>query len=303
MNLDDAKPLLAFATVLETGSMQAAGKALGISASAVSQHVSRLEALHRVKLLHRSTRRLTPTDAGLALRAHCHRLRQTLLLAQEALESLKSEASGKLHLALASSLVQAPAFCRSLSLLSRHYPGIQPVLHIDDTLTPLAGGAIDIAIRGGDHALEAPGLVARPLAHWRWRILAAPDYLDRHPSIRQPDDLLSHTWLHYRDQRQTLILQRGDTTQSLRLPPGLVCDQLAAVSQLAMAGFGLCLQLSGEAQKATEDGRLHPLLPDWKLPGIHLYAVTPQRAQSAKVRVALEILHQAFAGGASGSQA
>jgi len=68
--MDDLKPLLAFAAVLEHGSMNAAAKALGMTPSAVSQHISRLEKLHGVKLLHRSTRRLAPTDAGQALAAH-----------------------------------------------------------------------------------------------------------------------------------------------------------------------------------------------------------------------------------------
>ena len=72
--MDDLKPLLAFAAVLEHGSMNAAAKALGMTPSAVSQHISRLEKLHGVKLLHRSTRRLAPTDAGQALAAHCRRL-------------------------------------------------------------------------------------------------------------------------------------------------------------------------------------------------------------------------------------
>ena len=76
--MDDLKPLLAFAAVLEHGSMNAAAQALGMTPSAVSQHISRLEKLHGVKLLHRSTRRLAPTDAGQALAAHCRRLLATV---------------------------------------------------------------------------------------------------------------------------------------------------------------------------------------------------------------------------------
>ena len=71
--MQDTKPLIVFAAVLEHGSMNAAAAALGMTPSAVSQHISRLEALHGVKLLHRSTRRLSPTDAGRSLGSHCAR--------------------------------------------------------------------------------------------------------------------------------------------------------------------------------------------------------------------------------------
>ncbi len=295
MNLDDSKPLLVFATVLEAGSMQAAAQLLGMTPSAVSQHITRLEALHQVKLLHRSTRRLTPTDAGLALRTHCQHLRHALEQARETLASLKTEATGELHLALTSSMVEAPAFCRSLARLRQQYPRIQPVLHISDTLAQLGAEEIDIAIRGGDHALDAPGLVARHLTRWHWRILAAPDYLARHPAIHTPHDLLQHAWLHFRHAPRQLTLHHGDSHQHLQLPGGLRCDQLASLRSLAMAGLGLCLQLGEEARTHIDAGRLCVVLPQWQLPSVNLYAVTPHRAQSAKVRVALEILHQCFA--------
>ena len=75
--MQDIKPLLVFATVLEHGSMNAAAAALGMTPSAVSQHINRLEALHGIKLLNRSTRSLAPTDAGRALGEYCRRLAAT----------------------------------------------------------------------------------------------------------------------------------------------------------------------------------------------------------------------------------
>ena len=90
--MTETKPLLAFAAVIEHGTMHAAARALGMTPSAVSQHISRLEALHGVKLLKRSTRRIVPTEAGAALAAHCVKLRQALLNAQAALDNIKTEA-------------------------------------------------------------------------------------------------------------------------------------------------------------------------------------------------------------------
>ena len=97
--MDDLKPLLVFAAVLEHGSMNAAAQALAMTPSAVSQHIARLENLHGVKLLHRSTRRVSPTDAGAALGQYCRRLNATLHDTRLALANLKTEIAGEVRLA------------------------------------------------------------------------------------------------------------------------------------------------------------------------------------------------------------
>ena len=89
--MQDIKPLLVFATVLEYGSMNAAAAALGMTPSAVSQHINRLEALHGIKLLNRSTRSLAPTDAGRALGEYCRRLAATLADTRTVIDNLKTE--------------------------------------------------------------------------------------------------------------------------------------------------------------------------------------------------------------------
>lgn len=315
--MQDIRSLLVFAAVLEHGSMHAAAQALAMTPSAVSQHVARLEAMHQLKLLHRSTRRLTPTDAGLALAAHCAQLQQVLQQTQAALQSLKTEAAGDLHLALTSSLADAPAFQASLQQLQLEYPRIRPVLHFGDGLSDLQQEEIDIAIRGGDHALEAPGLVARHLAAWRWLICASPKYLAQYALVEEPAQLLHHRWLHYAglSDHWTLHQQRIRPVledEASRLPPSqyepefvhfhlqmpvsIPCSQLAAVRTLALGGLGLSLQLAGEVESLVRQGLLQVVLPQWRLPQVNLYAVTPHRAQSAKVRAALAVLQQCFAG-------
>ena len=89
--MQDIKPLLVFAAVLEHGSMNAAAAALGMTPSAVSQHINRLETLHGIKLLNRSTRSLSPTDAGRALGEYCRRLAATLADTRTVIDNLKTE--------------------------------------------------------------------------------------------------------------------------------------------------------------------------------------------------------------------
>jgi len=175
--MDDLKPLLAFAAVLEHGSMNAAAQALGMTPSAVSQHISRLEKLHGVKLLHRSTRHLAPTDAGQALAAHCRRLLATVQDTRTALDGLKTDIAGSVRLAAPTGLVNAAAFQHALRRIRREHPALSLELHFGEAIAELREGSIDIALRGGGHALDEPDLVARRLAEWPWQICAAPGYL------------------------------------------------------------------------------------------------------------------------------
>lgn len=299
--MQDTKPLIVFAAVLEHGSMNAAAAALGMTPSAVSQHVSRLEALHGVKLLHRSTRRLSPTDAGRSLGIHCARLLHTLADAHQALENLKTEAAGEVHIALASVLADAPPFQAALQRLQQEYPNILPVLHAEDALADLQREPIDIALRGGLTALEAPDLIARPLASWRWQICAAPDYLARHGTPQQPDDLHRHRWIYCLPLR--FEMTRGNGRYLFDGAGHTACRQLSTVRSLTLGGLGLSLQLEGEVRELTARGLLQPLLADWTLGAVDLYAVTSVRVQSAKTEAALRILQECFADDAAHFQA
>lgn len=291
--MHDIKPLLAFAAVLEHGSINAAAAALGMTASAVSQHITRLESIHGVKLLNRSTRRLTPTDAGRALAAHCARLRRTLADTQTALDNLKTEAAGELRLAITSATADSPVFQTALIRLQREYPDIRPVLYVADQLVDLQQDGIDIALRGGDHALDNPDLIARHLVTWPWLICGAPDYLAQHPPITRPEQLHGCRWLHFLPVRTTLHC--GAESYLLDIADSMPCSQLAAVRSLTLGGAGLSLQLAGEVRQHISQGRLKAVLPEWTLPAVNLYAVTSYRVQSAKTEAAVKVLQQAFA--------
>ena len=132
--MQDIKPLLVFAAVLEHGSMNAAAAALGMTPSAVSQHINRLETLHGIKLLNRSTRSLAPTDAGRALGEYCRRLAATLADTRTVIDNLKTEPVGELRISLTSSVISSHAFQTAFSRLQTEFPKIRPVLNFSDTL-------------------------------------------------------------------------------------------------------------------------------------------------------------------------
>lgn len=291
--MQDIKPLLVFAAVLEHGLMNAAAAALGMTPSAVSQHIARLEKLHQIKLFNRNTRRLTPTDAGRVLGAYCGRLKTMLADTQAAVSGLKTEASGELHLSLTSGIIDAPVFQTALQRLQSTYPDIRPVLHICDTLENLQTSHTDIAIRGGDNALGDPNLVSRHLATWHWQIYASPEYLAANPEPRSPDDLYRHRWLYFLPVRTTL--HKGSQSCFIDIASGIPCDQIAAVRTLTAQGFGLSVQAAAEAAPLVAQGRLKAVLPDWTLPPVNLYLVTAYRVQSAKTEAAVRIFQESFA--------
>ena len=224
---------------------------------------------------------------------YCLRLRHTLADTLQALDNLKTEAAGDLHIALPSGMAHAPPFQVALQQLQQHYPAIRPQLYFSDSLADLKQGDIDIALRGGNHALDAPDLVARPLATWHWQIVAAPAYLAARAPIDSPHQLAEQQWLHYLPIHA--ILLRGEERHVLEIERSMLCSQLAAVSTLTQAGLGLSMQLSGETAALITQGRLRVVLPDWTLPSVRIYAVTPHRVQSAKTEAALGILQRCFA--------
>ena len=290
--MQDIKPLLVFAHLLQHGSMQATGKALGMSASAVSQHISRLEQLHKVKLLNRGTRSIVPTEVGRELGVYCNKLLQALNDTTTALENIKTEAFGEVHIALTSGLVNNPSFQHALADLFTHHPAIQIQLHFSDQLVDLQDGGIDIAIRGGERSLSDPNVIAHHLTQGQMGIFASSSYLQHHP-IQQPADLLAQRWFCF--QPINYLLQNGAESFHLRIENALQCDQILAQQSFVEQGLGLGIALDLEFASQMANGKVQQILPEWKLPCIDIYAVTPYRVQSAKVDCVLKTLKQYFA--------
>ena len=199
-----------------------------------------------------------------------------------------------MRLAAPTGLVNAAAFQHALRRIRREHPALSLELHFGEAIAELREGSIDIALRGGGHALDEPDLVARRLAEWPWQICAAPGYLKTAPAITHPADLAAHPWVYHLPPH--IELARGNERYLLNIDHGTVCNQLAAVRHLCEAGLGLALIIAGETRDAVAQGRLQILLPDWQLPAVTLYAVTPHRVQAARTAAVLRILQESFAG-------
>jgi len=288
--MDDLKRMAVFAAVVRLRSMSGAARHLGMSTSAVSQQVRALERGGGVTLLHRSTRKLTLTDAGERFYAECAAMVEAAERAQLQLSASREAPSGELRLSATVGFARhiAPALA---DLLAQH-PALRLRLLVDDAHIDLIESRIDLALRFG--RLPDSSWVARRLCTFDVWLCAAPDYLARHRAPEQPEALLSHQWLGFaRDAPGLQFELQGPQGQqrALRVEPRITSNNQLSLQQMCEAGLGLAVMGSLDVHDALQEGRLQRVLPEWQVRPMDVWAVTPQRdAQPAKVRHAVEAL-------------
>ena len=191
MNFDD---IAAFNAVVETGSMSAAGRRLGLAKSVISKRVKDLEANVTTTLFKRSTRSVRLTDQGRVLYEHTRAIMTQLDEAASAVAERHDELKGTIRIA-------APVSFGTLHLgrllwpfMQRH-PGIEMAIDLDDRVVDLLGSGYDLGIRVG--RLPDSSLIARRLSCMRQILCASPAYLERHPAPRSPEDLAEHECIGY----------------------------------------------------------------------------------------------------------
>ena len=289
--MDDLRRMAVFASVVQHGSMSGAGRALGMSPSAVSQQVRLLEREGGVTLLHRSTRKLALTEAGQRVHAQCAALCAAADQARAELAASRDAPSGELRLSAPVGFARhvAPALGE---LLARH-PSLRLRLLVDDAPIDLISARIDLAVRFG--RLADSTWAARRLGTLEWWLCASPAWVAAHGVPDTPDALLAHRWLGFAREGNGLPLElRGPdgSTRSLKVELHIASNNQLSIQQMCEAGLGLALQGSLDVQDALRAGRLVRLLPQWSMGPLDIWAVTPQRdAQPAKVRQAIAALH------------
>ncbi len=292
--LDQLKRMAVFAEVVAAGSLTAAARQLDMTPSAVSQHLRQLETSLGLALLHRSTRKLTLTEAGARYHGGCAAVVAAARSAEQALTLLRDEPEGELRLA-------APIGFASLLAVAlqplRSYPQLTLRLLLDDAVIDLIEARVDIALRVG--SLANSSLVARKLGSMPRGLCAAPAYLHARGWPAHPQDLLQHDWLGSGGSSSFDTLEltgpQGEVV-SVALSARVQATQVSALHALCVAGWGICMAVRQEDFQALADGQLVPVLPGWSLADLPVYAVTPRRGeQPAKVRHTLEALTRYFA--------
>jgi DNA-binding transcriptional LysR family regulator len=280
--------------VVAAGSLTGAARRLGMTPSAVSQHLRQLEGALGLALLHRSTRKLTLTEAGARYIEGCTAMVAAARAADQALARHRDEPEGELR--IAAPIGFGSLLAQALAPLRRH-PRMTLQLLLDDALVDLIEARVDIALRAG--SLPDSSLVARKLGSMGAQMCAAPAYLAERGWPQVPQDLAAHDWLGGRPSSagsQTLQVH-SDAGETVTVPvtSRAQASQVTALHALCVEGWGISVVVSDDDRRALADGRLVPVLPQWHLPDLPVYAITPRRGeQPAKVRHALALLAAHF---------
>jgi DNA-binding transcriptional LysR family regulator len=289
--LDD---LRCFVEVVESGGFGRAAKRLGISKSIVSRRIARLEADLGARLLSRTTRGISPTEAGLEFKARSERILAELEEAHEAVAQ-QGGVVGRLRVSVPLSFgvrYVAPV----LAELAMHHPKLEIDVSYSDRFVDLIGERFDAAIRIG--TLEDSSLVARRIAPVRSVIVASPDYLARTGRPQNPGDLAAHECLIYTGRAvPDWRFRAGKRWISIRPEGRLRADSGEAILRWAIAGLGVADAPSFLVSDAVESGALEPLLLDYPMPEHGLHVVRPPGAYvPGKVRVLIDALVERFGG-------
>ncbi|MDB5961848.1 MAG: LysR family transcriptional regulator [Massilia sp.] len=309
--MDDYKRYAVFAATVVAGSMSAAARRLGMTPSAVSQAIRALEQHAGVSLLHRSTRKLTLTEAGARCYPHCRALLDAADAALASLETARDAPSGQLR--IAAPVGFAAHIAPALAPLLAESPNLSLHLQVDDAMIDLIEQRIDIAIRVGK--LADSNAVARPLCDFEMIVCAAPVYLERHGMPQSPAELAAHHWLAAAREAGAVqadgsglpalelqMCRAGDSADGVRVPAAvrvgirIVSNNQLALQQMCEQGLGLARLGLADVLPALQRGALVRVLPHWRFEPWPVSAVTQRRqGEPVKVRAALQALQRYFA--------
>lgn len=292
--MDPLEGVAAFARVVHTGSFSAAARSLRLSKSAVSAHVQRLEDRLGVRLLNRTTRRLSLTEAGAAYYRHCVRIVAEAEAAEQSATALQREPRGTLRISAPATFGWMHVAPAVPAFLKRY-----PAMSVDITLSPahvdLIDEGLDLAIRIG--VLKESALVVRKLAPSRLVACAAPSYLRRHGVPREPADLADHNCLG------VSLLPWGDEWRFVRnggevrvaVSGNYRSNSAEMLRAAALDGLGIALLPSWAVADLLRARTLRRVVEEWEPPASGIYAAFPgNRLMSTKVRAFVNHLVRCF---------
>ena len=295
MSVDIAVCMRVFTAVVEAGSFAGAAVKLDLSRAMTTRYLAQLEAHLGVRLLNRTTRKLSLTEAG---GDYCQRAIDVLALIDEAGRAAAQEAAlPRGTLRVASSIGFGVGHLdRAVAAYLQLYPDVEVDLTLNERKVDLVEEGFDLAIRIATQI--DPGLVARRLARVRTVVCAAPAYLRKHGTPKSPSDLAQHnclTFAHASFQNEWRF-RRGDEQQVVRIAGNLRSSSGAIAVGAAMAGLGVILEPAFLPYEALRRKQLVRILADWATPEFSLFAVYPSRRfLPPKVRSFIDFLVQRFA--------
>lgn len=291
MNIEHLK---LFVRIAATNNISLAGKELDLSPAVASAHINKLEEGLGVRLIHRTTRRVSLTEEGVALLPHAMEVLEHVEQARASVGAGRLMPQGKLR-------ITAPASFGRLHLLPaldeflKRYPDLVVDLHLSDSIIDMVEGGYDISIR--DAALNDSSLIARKLANVSRIICASPDYLAEHGTPKTPQDLAQHQCVNFMGL-ETWAFQVDGKEVSVKTNNRLRTDNGEAARDAAVKGVGITLSSTWCCYEHVRRGELVRVLSDFPLvSGTSIWAVYPSsRLLAPKVRAFIDYFAALFAG-------
>lgn len=253
-----------FVAVIEQGSFSKAAKVLAMPVTTVSTKISSLESRLGITLIHRTTRKLSITQAGSDYFNYCKQALLQMELAHESILKVKSSPEGVLRITAPPDLGHTvlPAIVRQYL---KEYPATQIELILTNRMVDLVGEGVDLALRAG--VLKDSSLMVRQLQLAKIKMWAAPKYIKKYGRPKGPEELQNHALLCHKRLGSELLFKRNKTTLSLKLSPRLQVNDMESCKLFTMAADGIGFFTQMICEEEIKAGKLIEILPDWNLSG------------------------------------
>lgn len=291
----DITDLRFFVTITECGSLAEAARRLDVTPSAVSQRLRQLEARLGLQLAHRSTRRFALTEEGELFHAGVAAQLQDLDRLVDSLRERSGEVAGTLHVGGPLGFGRNHLAAAIADFHSLH-PRLKVSLTLSDVLAAADASRFDLIVHIG--SLADSSMVAYPIAPNARFICAAPAYLERRGTPREPRELAGHDCIVLRENNEDVTLwrfRRKRTESAVRVPAILSSNDGEVVKRWALLGKGLFVRSEWDVAGSLAAGALVRVLADWSLPDADVVALAARRAgMSARARLFLSFLQARF---------
>lgn len=295
--MDRLTEMEAFATVVDQGGFTDAARRMGISKSAVSKHVSSLEARLGARLLNRTTRRVSPTEIGLAYYDRAWRVLNDAGEADAIVTSMQAAPTGLLRVSVLSDFA-TPHLSPVLGKFVERHAGLTVCVELSSGRTDPDAEGFDVVLRLGE--VDDTGLSARKIAETTIRMIAAPSYFAKCGRPRRIDDLNEHKLLHYSHSSTgnvwRLTAPSGEVRE-VRSPGFLMVNDGQSLLNAAIGGLGIAYLPNFLYARAEREGLVEEAMPDLPVEVQSLHAVYPPgRYVQPKVRAFIDFLVETFGG-------
>ena len=291
--MDRLKQIEAFVSAATRGSLSSAARNEGVTPAIIGRRLDALETRLGVKLLLRTTRKLTITFEGQAFLEDCQKTLNDLANAEAAVSLGSVRASGQLRVSAPSGFGR-----RHVAPLVGDFmlsnPEVTVNLDLSDRLVDLLNENIDCAIRIGE--LTDSSLISVRLGEMRRMVVASPAYLVAHGVPREPGDLAAHNCLSLGQQRGWVFRNPdSDQVDTIKVGGSFECNDGAVLHEWALAGRGLAWRSLWEVGQDLKEGTLTSVLDAWQAPPMGIYAVFPQRRHlPLRVRLFIDLLKETY---------